>query len=60
VVDKASPGDPYALFLVSAETGEKTRLTSPAHGYGDGNPAVSPDGDVLQLWRTAVGSLKRA
>src|SRR5215467_972239 len=55
VMDKASPGDPYALFLLSAETGEKRRLTSPPHGiHGDGNPAVSPDGRALAFSRSVT------
>jgi Tol biopolymer transport system component len=50
--DRNSAQEPYALFLVSAETGEKRRLTSPPRGLsGDVNPAVSPDGKSVAFTR---------
>jgi len=40
------------LFLLSIETGEKRRLTSPpAQSFGDGDPAFSPDGRTLVFGR---------
>ena len=45
VVDSPDAGEPEALFVVSVETGEKHRLTSPpATVRADTTPAVSPDG----------------
>ncbi|MEO8596942.1 MAG: protein kinase [Candidatus Solibacter sp.] len=47
------------LFLISAESGEKRRLTnSPDHSSGDFSGAISPDGKTLVFERfTALGSL---
>jgi len=45
VPDKNAPGEPHSIFLLSVETGEKRRLTSPRNEYfGDWNPRFSPDG----------------
>jgi eukaryotic-like serine/threonine-protein kinase len=54
-----TPGEPPALYLLSLETGEKRRLTSPVRGMGDlglqvggdANPAFSPDGRKLAFSR---------
>jgi len=44
------------LFLVSIETGEKRRLTSPPKGlFGDFYPAVSPDGKAVAFTRAISG-----
>lgn len=52
VMDRASAEEPYALFVLSVDTGEKRRLTSPPrNAVGDGNPAVSPDGRTLAFVR---------
>jgi len=52
VSDKNSAGEPLALFLLSVETGEKRKLTSPPQDvYGDATPAVSPDGRALAFAR---------
>ena len=52
VGDQNSPGDPFALFLLSTESGEKRRLTSPpAKSVGDFGPAFSPDGRSLAFER---------
>jgi serine/threonine protein kinase len=41
-----------ALFLISVETGERRRLTTPpADGTGDTSPAFSPDGGTLAFSR---------
>ena len=54
VVDRDSPDEPFALFLLRTETGERRRLTSPpAEISGDGSPAFSPDGTSLAFIRTA-------
>ena len=50
--DRASPGEPLSLFVISVASGEKRRLTTPpARTLGDGNPAVSPDGRTLAFAR---------
>lgn len=50
--DKLSPAEPYALTLLSAESGEKRRLTAPpAQSLGDSAPAFSPDGRRLAFVR---------
>jgi eukaryotic-like serine/threonine-protein kinase len=44
IVDQDSSNEPSGLFLLSIETGEKRRLTSPpAHSDGDSSPAFAPD-----------------
>jgi Tol biopolymer transport system component len=53
VSDRASPREPFALFLLSLESGEKRRLTSPqAQLAGDSGPTFSPDGHTLAFSRT--------
>ncbi|MCI0392734.1 MAG: winged helix-turn-helix domain-containing protein [Acidobacteria bacterium] len=50
--DKHSPADPMSIFMVSVETGEKRKLTSPIGGtVGDHYPAFSPDGKMLAFVR---------
>ena len=53
VVDRESPATPYALSLLSVETGEKRKVISPPAQLldGDGAPAFSPDGQVLAFSR---------
>jgi serine/threonine protein kinase len=52
--DRASPGEPHGLFVLSVATGEKRRLTTPpATALADGNPAISPDGRTLAFVRIA-------
>ena len=54
VADRSSSEEPFALFLLSTETGGKRRLTSPpAESIGDSGPAFSPDGRTLAFVRTA-------
>jgi Tol biopolymer transport system component len=55
---KDSPTERAALFLLSTETGEKRRLTSPPpHLLGDSCPALSPDGRALAFTRSADGGV---
>jgi Tol biopolymer transport system component/DNA-binding winged helix-turn-helix (wHTH) protein len=52
ISDRNSTQEPLALFLLSIETGEKRRLTSPPKGVlGDFYPAVSPDGKAIVFSR---------
>jgi Tol biopolymer transport system component/DNA-binding winged helix-turn-helix (wHTH) protein len=52
VSDKTSAEEPFSLFLLSPETGEKRRVTSPpASIVGDCSPAFSPDGKQLAFVR---------
>src|SRR5215475_2024416 len=52
VSDKTSAEEPFSLFLLSPETGEKRRVTSPpAFVVGDCSPAFSPDGQRLAFVR---------
>src|SRR5499426_421029 len=52
VSDKTSAEEPFSLFLLSPETGEKRRVTSPpASVVGDCSPAFSPDGKQLAFVR---------
>ena len=47
-----SPQDPFAIWLVSASTGERRRLTKPLAGqWGDASPSFSPDGRALAFFR---------
>jgi len=58
VADKTSTAEPYSIFLLTVETGEKRRLTSPpAWMLGDTSPAFSPDGKSLAFARTTVPDL---
>ncbi len=53
IPDKNSPSDPFSVFLLSIETGERRKLTSPPAGLiGDYNPAFSPDGKWLAFARS--------
>ena len=52
VTDRNSDKEPLGLFLVSVESGEKRRLTSPPErGFADSQPAFSPDGRTLAFIR---------
>ncbi len=53
IVDSSSPDEAAALFLLSIDTGETQRLTSPVGAWGDASPAVSPDGKTLAFIRGA-------
>ena len=54
VMDKDTADGPFKLFLVSTETGEKRRLTSPPPTFfGDQYPAFSPDGRTIAFARSS-------
>ena len=56
--DKSPPAEPYSIYLLSVESGEKSKLTSPpAQVRGDGTPAFSPDGKTVAFVRK--GALSR-
>jgi Tol biopolymer transport system component/DNA-binding winged helix-turn-helix (wHTH) protein len=53
VPDKSSQEQPFSIFSISIETGEKTKLTSPSAGsLGDFFPAFSPDQKTLAFVRS--------
>jgi Tol biopolymer transport system component/DNA-binding winged helix-turn-helix (wHTH) protein len=50
--DKTSAEEPFSLYLVSVDAGEKKRLTTPPRSViGDCSPAFSPDGKTLAFVR---------
>jgi eukaryotic-like serine/threonine-protein kinase len=56
ISDWADANSPTALYLVSVETGEKRRLTSPPdNASGDYSGAISPDGRTMVFLRIAKG-----
>ena len=54
VADKNSSEEPFSLFSISIETGEKRRITAPPPGTeGDSYPDFSPDGKTLAFIRAS-------
>lgn len=52
VVDKLSADEPFSVFLISVETGERRKLTTPPANYlGDRAVTFSPDGQTLGFSR---------
>ena len=52
ISEAASSRDPASLFLLSPESGEKRRITTPPAGAnGDGNAVFSPDGKMMAFVR---------
>ncbi|HSE97842.1 MAG TPA: protein kinase, partial [Blastocatellia bacterium] len=52
VPDKNSSDEPFSIVLISTETGEKQKLSSPPAGsVGDNSPVFSPDGKQLAFSR---------
>ncbi len=51
--DQASSDEPPSIFLVSTESGERRKLTSPPKGEGrsDAQPVFSPDGQSVAFIR---------
>lgn len=57
VVDKAADGEPWSIFLISVETGEKRKLTTPPTDFdGDTIVAFSPDGERVGFLRRRDGT----
>ncbi len=57
-----SQGEPSSIWAVSADTGQRRRLTFPpvaADAYGDVSPAFSPDGRMLAFGRGEKESIAR-
>ena len=52
IPDKTAASEPLSLYLLSLETGEKRKLTTPPAGVGDYCPAFSPDGKWLAFTRS--------
>ena len=54
ITDRESDAEPYGLFVLSIESGDKRRLTSPPPTVtrGDGGPAFAPDGRTIAFVRT--------
>jgi Tol biopolymer transport system component len=61
VVDRPSPRDASAIYLLSIATGDRRKLTTPpSAGGGDRNPAFSPDGlriAFVRWWEGPVNDL---
>jgi len=54
VADKNSQEEPLSIYLVSIETGEKRKMTTPSAGAaGDSYPAWAPDGKTLAFLRSS-------
>jgi eukaryotic-like serine/threonine-protein kinase len=52
LADRSTSESPLGLYLMSPDTGEKRRLTSPPNGYwGDVAPRFTPDGKTLAFVR---------
>jgi eukaryotic-like serine/threonine-protein kinase len=57
--DKANPAEPWGLFLVSVESGERLRLTSPPHeATGDFAPAFAPNGKAIAFVRESTWGVR--
>jgi Tol biopolymer transport system component/DNA-binding winged helix-turn-helix (wHTH) protein len=55
VVDSDPPGSPPAIFVVSADSGRKRRITTPtSSSQGDRSPVFSPDGKRMAFIRNAA------
>lgn len=53
VADRESEGEPLSIFLMSADSGRRTRFTAPpAKSLGDSSPVYSPDGKRMAFVRT--------
>ena len=58
VTDKSSSQEPFSLYLLSPESGEKRQLTAPPGSIiGDCSPAFSPDGKMLAFVRVISASV---
>ena len=55
--DHASRGEGASIFLLSLDSLDVRRLTSPTRSSGDFNPEFSPDGHTLAFARVSQGSV---
>src|SRR5215813_13761296 len=56
ISEATSSRDPVSIFLLSPESGEKRRITTPPAGAnGDGNAVFSPDGKTMAFVRYGSG-----
>src|SRR5262249_53864398 len=56
ISEATSSRDPVSIFLLSPESGEKRRITTPPAGAnGDGNAVFSPDGKTVAFVRYGSG-----
>jgi Tol biopolymer transport system component/DNA-binding winged helix-turn-helix (wHTH) protein len=53
--DRTDPSEPASVFLLSLDSLEVRRLTSPQGSVGDYNPVFSPDGRTLAFNRDSQG-----
>jgi eukaryotic-like serine/threonine-protein kinase len=54
LVDKNAPQEPYSIFFLSVETGDKRKITSPhIQSFADSIPRFSPDGRTLAFRRSS-------
>ena len=53
--DRASPSEAASIFLLTLDSLEVRRLTSPVRSRGDFNPEFSPDGQTLAFARDSQG-----
>lgn len=51
--DRASRTEAASIFLLSLDSLDVRRLTSPTHSTGDANPVFSPDGQTLAFTRVS-------
>jgi eukaryotic-like serine/threonine-protein kinase len=59
IADRNSSADAPAICLLSTETGEKRQLTSPPpDAVGDGEFAISPDGNRIVFSRSYAGNVQ--
>lgn len=56
---QSEPGEAFSLYLLSVETLEERRITSPpVSSFGDFNPAFSPDGERLAFTRSVIDGVQ--
>ena len=55
VTDKDHAEETVGIFLISPDTGERRRLTSPANAFTDSLPKFSPDGSQVAFVRERGG-----
>ena len=53
--DRTDPNEPASIFLLSLDSLEVRRVTSPRGSVGDYNPVFSPDGRTLAFNRSSQG-----